>query len=681
MLDVFDAFAGAGGSSTGMQMIPGVRVKVAANHNPIAMQIHNANHPWTEHAIVDLHRENPRFFPSTTVGWFSPECTRWSQAQGASESLSPIFGDWNLFDHLDEGLQSKEHDAATQSRLLMFDVLRYIDYHRYRLVFVENVVDIATQAKYATAWAAWRQGLSNLGYEFRVLSINAMHAQAFGMPAPQSRDRIFIAAWPKGEKAPDFDRILRPHAYCGKCDHMVEATQAFKQGKTVGRYRQAYVYIHGECGTIVEPGYLPALTAIDWSLRGERIGDRLEDKTRRRIAAGIARYWGPFQLEGAGNTYDAADPRHRAYGDPDAYYRAWPLTEEMRALHTTMSKALAIPVEGRDGKEAALVADVLRTLTTRAETGIATPFVMDNNHSNRARELVEALPTLTTATTKALIEPFIAELKGGSCDARAITEALSTLLAGGNHHALVSRNNGIEGGDAGRHTTPVTEFLRTLTTTASQSLITPAGGTWNESARSVMEALNTLTTRDAYALLTAYYGNSDSAQSASDPLGTLTTVDRYALVHRNNSGGAEMSTPVTEFLRTLTTGGHQSLIQGPVRGERPKVSEADLRAAEEMVSECYFRMFQPHECAAGMAFPGDYNWQPPDRAKPISKRDLTKAIGNAVCPPNARDLMAVGAESLGLPVPAARPGLMPPSTPAKPREAAGRETITIGPRR
>jgi DNA (cytosine-5)-methyltransferase 1 len=55
-------------------------------------------------------------------------------------------------------------------------------------------------------------------------------------------------------------------------------------------------------------------------------------------------------------------------------------------------------------------------------------------------------------------------------------------------------------------------------------------------------------------------------------MGTLTTVDRYALVHRNNSGGAEMTTSVTEYLRTLTTSGHQSLIQAGPRGGRPKVT-------------------------------------------------------------------------------------------------------------
>src|SRR5207253_7800009 len=102
------------------------------------------------------------------------------------------------------------------------------------------------------------------------------------------------------------------------CDVVVESQQSWKNGRTVGRYRQQYVYVHGACGTVVEPGWLPASTAIDWTLPGQRIGDRakpLAEKTRRRIAAGIARYWRPIHLEASGHTYDAADPKPRAHGD------------------------------------------------------------------------------------------------------------------------------------------------------------------------------------------------------------------------------------------------------------------------------------------------------------------------------------------------------------------------------
>lgn len=446
MLTLTDLFAGAGGSSTGAVQTGRVEVRMAANHWQLACDIHNLNHPDADHAAVDLHEEDPRYFPRTDMLWASPECTKWSQA-GSSKTRPAI----------EEGLfeDPLSDEAATRSRLLMFDVLRFIEHHRYRLVFVENVVDIATQAKYRLAWHEWRRQLDGLGYAFRVVSLNAMHAQLLGDPAPQSRDRIYVVCWPKGERAPDLDRTLRPRAYCPRCDVIAESQQAWKPGRTVGRYRQAYAYVHGDCGTVVEPGYLPALAAIDLSVPGQLIGDRSKDiaaKTRARIAAGIARYWLPLTIEAAGHTYDAADPRHPSHGDPD----------------TTASKALAVPVEGREGKEVSLLADALRTLTTRNETALAWPF--------------------------------LAELRGGGSDARSIADAAATICASGNHHALITRHYGIAGGDAARHTTPALEELRTMTANAgNMSLVTPSGGA--EMTTPVTEYLRTITTAGHQSLI------------------------------------------------------------------------------------------------------------------------------------------------------------------------------------
>ena len=70
-----------------------------------------------------------------------------------------------------------------------------------------------------------------------------------------------------------------------------------------------------------------------------------------------------------------------------------------------------------------------------------------------------------------------------------------------------------------------------------------------------------------------------------------------------------MTTPVTEYLRTLTTAGHQSLIQAGPRGGRPTVTPADLKRGRgawspSACSGCSARS----EVAAGMAFPADYDW-------------------------------------------------------------------------
>lgn len=551
-LTVTDLFAGAGGSSTGMVQIPGVHVRYAANHWAPAVAIHNANHPDTHHAAVDLHHEDPRYFARTDILWASPECTKWSQANGTNLPA------------IEEGLfeDPTSSDVAMRSRLLMFDVLRFIEHHRYRAVIVENVVDIATQAKYRLAWYEWRTRLRALGYAFRVVSLNSMHAQLLGDPAPQSRDRIYVIAWPEGERAPDLEQVTRTPAWCPRCDRGVEAVQSWKNGRTVGRYRQAYVFTHPACGTVVEPAWLPAASAIDWTIPGERVGDRLAAKTRLRIARGIARYWGPLHLEASGNQYDAADPKHPQHGQAGAYYRAWSVDEPLKTLHTRESKALVVPSGGTWNEDARPVSDPHRTLMTRDAYGVACVPLLDKNYGTGV-----AYPT---------------------------THPASTFTAGGNHHALV----------------------------------------------------------------TSYYGTSTSARPAMDPMGTLTTRDRHALIHRHNTGGAEMTTPVDQELRTLTTAGHQSLLGTPdqldldladvhtaPRGAHRQPTDAELRAAEDLVPEVLYRMLRPHEVAAGMAFPPDYDWHP-DKTRPTRNSDLVKAAGNAVTPPAARDLMAAVYEAI-----------------------------------
>jgi DNA (cytosine-5)-methyltransferase 1 len=598
-LSVTDIFCGGGGSSTGMVSVPGVEVVMAANHWDLAIEVHNQNYPTADHAAVDLHEEDPRYFPRTDILWASPECTKWSQASGGKYSAISTSLDGDLLELLNPDLVEEDPETAIvqRSRLLMFDVLRFVEHHRYQAMVIENVVDIATNAKFAPEWALWRKGLRNLGYDFRVVSLNSMHAQALGDPAPQSRDRLYIVAWQRGNRVPDIDAVLRPLAWCPSCSEVVESQQAWKNGKTVGKYRSQYVYVHGGCGTTVEPGYLPAAAAIDWSLRGTRIGDRtkpLADKTRRRIAAGIAKYWGPFHIEKGGNQYDAADPKHPSFGHPNAYYRAWSMYDVLKTLHTVESKALVVPLEGRAGDRVNSAEQPLRTQTSRHLDA----FVTRAEWGGQDWPVTGPAPTTTTYDTSSVIEPpqppFIAELRGGGSDARPASHPLSTVTASGNHHGLV----------------------------------VPAGGTWNDDARPTSDPHRTMTTRDTSALLTPYYGTSQGAKPVDEPVGTLTTVDRYALIQRMNSGGAEMTTPAAEYLRTLTTAGHQAVL-----------TPSDIDTAAAHVDDCLFRMLEPHEVAAGMAFPADYIWSG-------TRRERVKLAGNAVTPPAARDLIAAVAESL-----------------------------------
>ncbi|WAC65160.1 DNA cytosine methyltransferase [Agrococcus sp. SL85] len=579
-LTMTDLFCGAGGSSTGATTIPGITVRLAANHWDLAIETHNANHPDTDHLQADISNTDPRYVPGTDILWASPECTNHSRAKGRKVARQPdLFGD------------VLPDAAAERSRATMWDVVRFTEVHGYKAILVENVVEVAD---WSAEWGergglfkAWLAAMHSMGYEHRVISLNSMHAQAYGLPAPQSRDRVYIAFWRRGDKAPDFERMQRPRAYCPSCDEVVEAMQSFKNGdgSRPGRYRSQYVYRCPKVTCryqIVEPGWLPAASIIDWSNPGIRIGDRAElgmkalaDKTLARIRAGIERYWSPIHLEAAGNAYDATDPKHTAHGRGDGYVRAWPTDDVLRTLHTTMSKGVAwhpFLTQFRERvRDLDPSAEVLPTVVADgANHGlVAPPFMLERTFEYRTRDVDGPLSTVTANdTSKALaFPPLIAELRGGGSFARRADDALATVTASGNHHALVMTNT---------------------------------------------------------------HGN--RARPDSEPMPTMTTAGgggHGLLMRMNNNRGdqSSLTTPVREPARTVTTAGHQALL----RSQQRTIDVHDV----------YFRMLEPGEIKQAMAFPADYEMRG-------NRREQVKLSGNAVTPPAARDLVATVAEAYGV---------------------------------
>ena len=542
-LTLTDLFCGAGGSSTGAVTVPGVSVRIASNHWDLAVETHNTNHPTADHLCADLSAVDPRYFPKTDLLWASPECTNHSVAKGRkrADAQPDLFG------------EVLPDAAAERSRATMWDVPRFAEVHRYQAVIVENVVD----AWHWEPFRAWLMAMECLGYEHDVVMLNSMHAQTFGPGAPQSRDRMYVVFWRKGNRRPELDRATAPAAVCTEHGTM-RARQAFKRPeRRWGRYRAQYVYVCGVtgCQRVVEPAFRPAADIIDWSLLGQRIGDRakpLAPKTLARIQAGIDRYWAP----------------------------------------------LLVPVEGRDGKQAAPVDQPTRTMTTRNETGLLVPT--GGTWRTDATSTDDPVPTRTTRENDGIaLAPFLSVLRGQSGN-HSTDQPISTVSAGGIHHGLVQ---------------PFIAELR-------------GGGS---DARATAEALSTVTASgNHHGLVTTYYGNGGTRPSG-DALATVTATERHALLMRNNSSrngdGAEHVTPATEAIRTVTTKGHQSLLTV----DRPTVD----------VNDVLFRMLEPREIKGAMDFPDAYTLLG-------NRREQVRLAGNAVTPPAARDLVGVVAESLGV---------------------------------
>lgn len=83
---IVDNFAGGGGASTGIELATGQSVDIAINHDPVAIAMHKANHPETEHYEESVWDVEPKkVVKGRKVGlcWLSPDCTHFSKAKGS----------------------------------------------------------------------------------------------------------------------------------------------------------------------------------------------------------------------------------------------------------------------------------------------------------------------------------------------------------------------------------------------------------------------------------------------------------------------------------------------------------------------------------------------------------------------------------------------------------------------
>lgn len=528
-LDTTDLFCGAGGSALGA-LAAGFKVRIAANHWQQAIETHAANFPDTEHDCADISQIDPRRYPRTRVLWGSPECTNHSQAKGRKRTQSgpDLFGD------------TLPDAAAERSRATMWDIPRFAEYHRYEAVIVENVVEAAKWVMFP----AWLQAMTLLGYDYQLVSLNSMHAPTINAPrAPQSRDRLYIVFHRKGQRRPDV--TPSPIAWCVQCRRDVAAVQAWKNGRTVGRYRAQYIYLC-PLGHTVEPYALPAAAAIDWTMPGLRIGDRakpLSAKTLARIEAGLRKYGAEPFLSIRRGEMNAS--RISSLDDPMASVCA-----------SGNHHGLVVPVEGRDGKQARSTVEPLRTMTARAETALVVPY-----YGN-------------ASTTSSSDEPIGA-----------------------------------------------------LTTRDRYALVVPSGGTWREGARHSGEPFSTVTTRetDGVAFIATLKGDTSRPWGVDEPLSTVQANGNHHMLVRHNSSkgdGGEMCTPASEPTRTITTHGHQSIV-----------------SIERQVEDATFRMLEPHEIQAAMAFGVDYRVLG-------NRREKVRQLGNGVTPPAAEFLLSAVARSL-----------------------------------
>lgn len=405
-ITVTDQFCGAGGSSQGARAA-GIEVKLAMNHWSRAIETHQANFPNTAHECTDISACDPRRYHSTHILITSPECTNHSLAKGKKAVTAQM-------DLYASGIIDA---AAERSRATMWDVCRFAEYHKYEIIIVENVVD----ARKWVMWEPWLMAMQALGYMHKCVYLNSMHCH----PTPQSRDRMYVVFWKKGNKAPDLD--YRPKGYCQKCEKETETIQVWKnKAKQYGKYKQQYLYRCPSCSSVVEPYYYAAFNCIDWSDRGKRIGDRkkpLSPNTMRRIEHGLKKYgstpsivlnytpgYNKSIFEATG-TFTAND--HHAIVTPyivndqqstGVGFRVKSSVEHLPTIPTEPHLKLIVPppiiLQAEHTKQLNVrgAHESMQTQTTRQSMGLVVPpaFMVENKKTSNSRPISETAACMTT---------------------------------------------------------------------------------------------------------------------------------------------------------------------------------------------------------------------------------------------------------------------------------------------
>jgi DNA (cytosine-5)-methyltransferase 1 len=648
-----DGFAGGGGASTGIAQAIGRDVDIAINHSPSAIAIHKANHPTTEHHCQDIRavwpRQATRLRP-VAGAWFSPDCKEYSKAKGAPVKDRHI-------------------------RALAGEIVGWLKDVRPTVAYVENVEEF----EYAAPLDAHGVPLPDAkGKEFKKL-VRSWRAEGYKVEwkvlracdygTPTSRKRLYIVMRCDGLP------IVWP-----KPTHGAPGSPGVRSGKLLP--------------------YLTAASCIDWSIPCPSIFGRsreLAEATKRRIAAGVVRYVlqrRPFIVDGklaphvtkfhsgsVGSPIDKEMPTVTSNGNPARPAGAMPLglvgahlekfSENSRGkspddpLDTVMAGAtrhgavetLLAPMitygqhgglnrsvedphhtiaaskkdtnavaagllarlqngerrpgetpRGQDGEQPFSTIATGGKFAAIACTMVQTGYGEREGQAPRALDIDKPLGTVVADGNKhAAVSAFLSTFNGsnttgGGGDAE---EPLKTARAGGQHHSVVAAhmaqfNNNPDGSVNAGH--DMRDLVSTVSTRGPHQGVIET--TLIEEGALPPELLERAVTTAAF--LVKYYGEGGQHQAVDRPLDVVTTKARYAVV-------------------TVT-----------------------IDAVTYVIVDIGLRMLKPRELARAQGFPEGYVLDPIVRkfvrGKWVEQRltiaEQISAIGNSVCPPMARALVA-----------------------------------------
>lgn len=503
---IVDNFAGGGGASTGIEEATGYCVDIAINHDPEAIKMHKANHPYTKHYCEDVWQVDPVKVCGghpVALAWFSPDCKHFSKAKGGKPKDKFIRG-------------------------LAWVACRWAGLVRPRVIMLENVEEFKTwgplgrrkhpiKAKQGKTFHKFIQQLTDLGYE---VQFRELVAADYG--APTMRKRFFLIA---------------------RCD-----------GKPIAWARRT----HGPADSpevkagLLKP-YVGAYTQLDFSLPCPSIFDSAEEikekygiravrplaqKTMDRIARGLKKF-----------VLDNPEPfiiqcNHGGERRPIDIREPMPTITGKHGYGIVEPYMVQIGQTGFAKDRSKDVREPLTTIVSKNEHCLIepklAPYMGTNTTNHPGGSCEDPLHTITTGNQQCLISPTLiqyhSETAQGEVRGQGIDDPLMT-VDGSNRYGLVTSflSKYYDGGYKGAGDT-LENPLPTVTAWDHNSVVTANLIQMNNhcDGKDIRQPLPTITAGDGHfgevrAFLIKYYGQG-TGQDINEPLDTVTARDRFGLV-------------------------------------------------------------------------------------------------------------------------------------------------------
>lgn len=537
----------------------------------------------------------------------------------------------------DEDWDEQRYVNSERSRATMSCVLRYAAKNHPEIIIVENVVEVSKwgPGRDGSTFRWWLREIDKIGYDVQLCWFNSM----FFAPCPQSRDRLYIVAHRKGNRAPTLD--YRPTAYCmsDACGgRIVAAVQTWKPKtaawvtETWGKYLSQYDYRCPHCRAQVHPASWMALSAVDFSIHRPTLAERIERQ-------------GPP----ATNTWERL---RRAYAK---FYYAPPVVVSQGILALEQ-------IEYRDGATSGALVDVrhsdttnrnrhisghLSTLTGKNGVGIALHETKGHPGHTRASG---TLPLGVASERRQSILAIMVPNRTNNVSDHA-TGALSPVMAGTVSQGVVvaaAGNTTERPGQTRARSADEQLFAQSATAEFGLAAMPVLRGTEASHLESGAHAAGQLRTIAAggshHSLLTAFTqkingGPLDTApHSVADQLRTITAGGMYGI----DPTGLFLLPTIDDWrLEATSVTASLAVATALIRQQLCDLPPYEGEITDEMLLQVRWGMLEPDpELRRGMAFAEDY-------ILIGNKGQVTAGLGNAVTPPVAEWITARCLETLG----------------------------------